>query len=92
MEIGSNIKTLAASRIYIAVISSVIIYTALRGDIVGISILAKGNNEIPVLRIAFISAVAGFVESLVPNLLTRTGKQNDDSKNNNNKSTSKDEK
>ncbi len=74
LDFGSNIERLAASRIYIAVISSLIIYSALRGEIVsGLSISLSENSNIctiPTLRIAFISAIAGFVERLVPDLLT----------------------
>jgi hypothetical protein len=84
IDLSSNLKRLAASRIYIAVISSLIIYSALKGDIVdGISFLVKDNTcGISIFKTAFISAVAGFVESFVPDLLTRSSEQNKNSDNN----------
>ncbi len=86
IDLGSNIERLAASRIFIAVISSLIIYSALRGDIVGgFSFFVNDNTEIPVFRVAFISAIAGFVERLVPDLLTsKSNHKNDKSKSNGN--------
>ena len=79
----SNFRILGASRIYIAVISSLIIYSALKGEIVnGVSLLLTENSaEIPISRIAFISAASGFIERFVPDLLTRSTQQNQEPEN-----------
>jgi hypothetical protein len=71
------------SRIFIAVISSVIIYIALRADILPdlSQLLISGKaGEINPWRVGFIAAAAGFTESFVPNILNlsnrETNKQN----------------
>ena len=59
------------SRIFIAVISSMIFYIALRANVIGeISRFFLDNPDSPdIWKVAFISTFAGFTESLVPNLL-----------------------
>ena len=79
----SNFRILGAARIYIAVISSLVIYSAFKGEIVnGVSLLLKDNlGETVGAKIAFISALAGFVERFVPDLLTRSAQQNEENSN-----------
>ncbi|MDJ0509936.1 MAG: hypothetical protein QNJ64_11855 [Crocosphaera sp.] len=68
----SNFRILGASRIYIAVISSIFIYAVLKADIINgtaTSLLDVNDTQMSLSRIAFFSAVAGFVEGFIPDIL-----------------------
>ena len=72
------------SRIFIAVISSIIIYITVKADIVpDLSRLLLNDSSRPDLwRVGFVSVLAGFIESLVPNLLKKQAPKEDKQNNN----------
>ena len=68
----SDVMIAGMSRIFIAVISSVIIYIALRANLLPdlSKLLLNGEfQQVDAWRVGFISAAAGFTESFVPNIL-----------------------
>ncbi len=69
----NDVKVAATSRIFIAVISSVIIYIALRSNLVPnfSNFLLNETQEVDVWKVGLVSAAAGFTESLVPNILKK---------------------
>ncbi len=69
----SDVMIAGMSRIFIAVISSVIIYIALRANLLpdlSQLLLNEESRQVDAWRVGFISVVAGFTESFVPNILT----------------------
>ena len=67
-----DIRVTATSRIFIAVISSIIVYITLRANLfsdLSEFLLNEQTSEFYLWRVGFISVVAGFTESFVPNIL-----------------------
>ena len=68
----SDVMIAGMSRIFIAVISSVIIYIGLRANLLpdlSKLLLNAESQQVDAWRVGFISAAAGFTESFVPNIL-----------------------
>ena len=73
----SDVRIAGVSRIVIAIISSLIVYIALRANIVSpLTQFFVDNDQTPELinnwKIGFASVLAGFVETFVPNILSRS--------------------
>lgn len=76
----SDVRIAGVSRIVIAIISSLIIYIALRANIVSpLTQFFVDNDQTPQLidnwKIGFASVLAGFAETLVPNILSQSNSQ-----------------
>lgn len=67
------------SRIFIAVISSIIIYVTVKADIVSdlSQLFLNDSSKVDLWKVGFISVIAGFIESLVPNLLKKQASKED---------------
>lgn len=79
LDPDSDVRIAGVSRIVIAVISSLIIYIALRADIVSpLTQFFVDNGQTPQLnnwKIGFASVAAGFTETFVPNVLSLSNQQ-----------------
>ncbi len=77
----SDVRIAGVSRIVIAIISSLIIYIALRANIVSplteffVNVNNDQTSQIDNWKIGFASVLAGFVETLVPNILSQSNPQ-----------------
>ena len=79
LDPDSDVRIAGVSRIVIAVVSSLIIYIALRANIVSpLTQFFVDNGQTPQLnnwKIGFASVVAGFAETFVPNVLSLSNQQ-----------------
>jgi hypothetical protein len=80
IETDSDFRIAGISRIFIAVISSLIIYIALRAnlfsDLSKILLNVNGQSQkVDIWRVGFVSAAAGFTETLVPNILNLSSRE-----------------
>ena len=78
-----DLKQTATVRIYIAIVSGILIYAIIRANYIpDLTGILNNNVDQNNWRIATISAIAGFIEYFIPNLLTPKNNNNETNVNN----------